>query len=320
MTRLFLLAAAACLAPLCTPAASAPPPTSIGEHHLVVNGVRLWYRVAGRSGGIPLVFLHGGPGQGSQTFQAVGGPELEKTQRLVYLDQRGSGRSDRPRDPSHYSIDIMVEDIEQLRRHLGVPKIALLGHSFGSQLALEYAARYPQRTHAVVLAAAAAHLTRSIDLQCERLAVEDPEAYARAAAGIRAGAVPRCNTMSAYSGDAATAFAHRNLFPDPATARRVTELDAAGGLGATGEAARALFQKGYLQYRFSRAADVAAPVLIIAGGKDFQTAIEPQRDLVKELPRGRLLEYPEGGHFMFVETPERFARDVAAFLRERAPR
>ncbi|HEX8256724.1 MAG TPA: alpha/beta fold hydrolase [Allosphingosinicella sp.] len=280
-----------------------------------MNGVRLWYRVAGRSGGIPLVFLHGGPGQGSQTFQAVGGPELEKTQRLVYLDQRGSGRSDRPQDPSYYSIDIMVEDVERLRRHLGVPKIALLGHSFGTQLALEYAARYPRQTHAVVLAAAAAHLTRSIDLQCERLAVEDPEAYARAAAGIRAGVVPRCNTMSAYTGDAATAFAHRNLFPDLATARRVTELDSAGGLGATGEAASLLFRKGYLQYRFSRAANVVAPVLIIAGGRDYQTAIEPQRDLVKELPRGRLLEYPEAGHFMFVETPERFARDVAAFLR-----
>lgn len=58
-----------------------------------------------------------------------------------------------------------------------------------------------------------------------------------------------------------------------------------------------------------------APVLVIAGGKDFQTAIEPQRGLVAALPRGRLVEYRDNGHFMFVENPRRFAQDVTTFLR-----
>jgi proline iminopeptidase len=294
---------------------SAAAPISVGEHSLTVDGVRLWYRVAGRPRGVPVVFLHGGPGEGSQLFQAVGGPELERTQRLIYFDQRGGGRSDRPVDPSNYSIDIMVEDVEQLRRHLGVPRIVLLGHSFGTNLALEYAARYPQHTAAVVLAAAASHLLRSLDLQCQRLQTQDSEAYARATAGLRAGAFPRCNTMQAYSGDAAKAFAERNLFPDPAVARRVNQLGEVGGLRSTGEVARALFQKGYLQYRFSKTDNVLAPVLVIAGGRDYQAAIEPQRDLVKDLRHARLVEYPRNGHFMFVEDPRRFARDVNSFLR-----
>ena len=296
----------------------APTNLSAGEHHLTVGGVRLWYRVAGQARGVPVVFLHGGPGQGSQLFQAVGGPELEKTQRVVYFDQRGGGRSQRPKDPSNYSIPIMVEDIEQLRRHLGVPKIVLLGHSFGTNLALEYAAKYPQHTAAVVLAAAAANLLRSLDLQCERLQAQDPGAYARGIAGLKEGAFPRCNTRAAYTGDAARAFAERNLFPDPALARRVNKLDEADGLGSTGEVAVALFQKGYLQYRFARADEVAAPTLVIAGGRDFQANIEPQRELVSALKRGRLIEYPRNGHFMFVEDPQRFARDVTAFLRRKA--
>jgi len=280
-----------------------------------VGSVNLWYRVAGRSRGVPVIFLHGGPGEGSQVFQAVGGPQLEKTQRLVYLDQRGGGRSDRPADPSNYSIDIMVEDIEHLRRHLGVPRVALLGHSFGANLALEYAARFPEHTAALVLAAAPSHLLRSLDLQCQRLANDDPPAYARATAGLRQGAFPRCNTMVAYSGEAARAFAMRNLFPDPAVERRVNELETADGLGNSGESARALFQQGYLRYRFSKADRVLAPVLMIAGGRDFQASIEPQREFVRTLRRGRLLEYPESGHFMFAEDPLRFARDVDAFLR-----
>ncbi len=296
-------------------APSALSPVSPGAHKFTVGGVQLWYRVAGRTRGVPLIFLHGGPGQGSQAFQAIGGPELEKTQRLVYLDQRGGGRSARPQDPSNYSIDIMVEDVEQLRRHLGLPKVALLGHSFGASLALEYAARYPQHTAAVVLAAAP-NLLRSLDLQCQRLQPEDPAAYARAMAGQKEGAFPRCNTMRAYSGDAAKTFAIRNLFPDPSTAKRVEELDSANGLGSTGEVAGALFQKGYLSYRFTKTDKVVSPVLVIAGGKDFQAALEPQRDLVKELKMARLLEYPANGHFMFVESPARFARDVTAFLRQ----
>jgi proline iminopeptidase len=121
--------------------------------------------------------------------------------------------------------------------------------------------------------------------------------------------------MRAYSGQAAKAFAHRNLFPDLRIARRVEELDAAPGLASTGEVASALFQKGYLQYRFRNQDKVVAPVLVIAGGKDFQAALEPQRDLVKSLRRGTLVVYPRSGHFMFVEDPVRFARDVTLFLR-----
>lgn len=296
--------------------ASARGPLAPGPHEFDVDGVRLWYRVAGRGRGVPLVFLHGGPGQGSQAFQAIGGPQLERTQRIVYFDQRGAGRSDRPKDETRYSIEIMVEDIEHLRRHLGMPKVSLLGHSFGSQLALEYAAKYPQHTEAVVLAAATPHLARSIDLQCERLVKQDPEAYARARESVREGALPRCNTMAAYSGDAAKAFAIRNLFPDPAIAARVEELGNADGLRSTFEVSVALFKKGLLTYRFTAAEKVQAPVLVIAGGKDFQAALDVQRDLVRDLPNAKLSVWPEAGHFMFIEDPERFASEMAAFLRE----
>jgi proline iminopeptidase len=321
MPRIAVGISAVLLAAMSIEASGAPvrPPVptnlSAGEHYLAVGGVRLWYRVAGQPRGVPLIFLHGGPGQNSQLFQVFGGPELEKTHRVVYLDQRGGGRSDRPKDPSNYSIAIMVEDIEQLRKHLGVARIVLLGHSFGTHLALEYAAKYPQHTAAVVLAAAAANLLRSLDLQCQRLQSEDPEAYHRAIAGLKAGAFPRCDTRAAYTGEAARAFAERNLFPDPAIAKKVNELEQGEGLGNTGEVASALFQKGYLQYRFAHPEKVRAPVLLIAGGQDYQTAVQPQRELVASLPRGQLVEYRKSGHFMFVEDPKRFARDVTAFLR-----
>jgi proline iminopeptidase len=310
---LFMPAAAAHSAPPASQASAAP--LAQGAHEFDAAGVRLWYRVAGRRGGVPLVFLHGGPGEGSQAFQAVGGPELERTQLLVYFDQRGSGRSARPADLAYYSLDILIEDVERLRLQLGVERIALLGHSFGATLALEYAARYPQHVSALVLAGAAPNLLQSLDLQCARLARDDPAAYARATEGLRAGAFPRCNTMRAYAGDEARAFTRRNLFPDPAVAQRIAALDAAAGADGANPAAQALFAQGLLQYRFVRAAQVQAPVLMIAGGRDYQAAIEPQRALAQALPHARLLEYPASGHFMFAEDPARFARDATDFLR-----
>ena len=317
MTRPFHLLAAVLVVLFGSGAASEDnaDPLAPGTHALRVSSIVLWYRVAGRPDGTPVVFLHGGPGEGRQVFQAIGGLQLEKDERMVYFDQRGAGRSDRPKDPALYSMDLLVEDIERLRVHLGVEKIVLLGHSFGTQLALEYAARHPDHTEALVLASATPDLLRSLDLQCEWLSREDPEAYRRARDGLPPDAMPRCNTMRAYSGDAAAQFARRNLFPNPTVAARVDALDNADGLGHTGEAAGALFQRGLLTYRFTRASDVTAPVLVIAGGEDRQAAVAVQRDLVKALPHGRLLVYPMDGHFMFVDEPDRFARDAAAFLR-----
>lgn len=310
-----LLAAFVLLFAGALPAAARDNPLAIGAHILKVGGVKLWYRVAGPARGVPLVFVHGGPGEGSQAFQAVGGPELEKTRRIVYLDQRGSGRSDRPKDAKFYTIPLLVDDIEALRRHLGMPRIALIGHSFGTILALEYASYYSSRTAAVVLAGAVPDFPALLDIQCRRLATADPAAYARATAGLAANAYPSCNAFGAYSGSAMKDHVYASMFPDPATGARVDALDNADGLGNSGEMSRALFAADLLHYRFLHPRQVTAPVLIIAGGKDLQAAIEPQRGLAEALPRATLLEYPENGHFMLVEAPDRFARDVSAFLK-----
>lgn len=284
-----------------------------GAHETVVNGVRLWYRVAGRPRGIPVVYLHGGPGQGSQSFAKFAGPELEKGLRMVYLDQRGSGRSERPWTKA-YSLDLLVDDLEKLRIAWDVPKIALIGQSFGTALGMEYAARYPDRVSHLVLAAGIPDIPGAIDIQCARLEREDPEAFARARAALPEGDKRRCNVFRAYEGSASRAFIDRNMYPKPETMKLVDEADAEGGLRNTGEIGRALVEGGMFGYRFDKAERLTMPVLVIAGGKDFQAVAEPQRALAERVPNGRYLEYPEAGHFMFVEDPVRFGRDVTDFI------
>jgi proline iminopeptidase len=280
---LSLVLAACCLA--ASPASARPTATSTGEHRFAVGSVHLWYRIAGKPGGTPVVFLHGGPGEGSQTFARYAGPALEARLRMVYLDQRGSGRSDRPKAEDNYSIAQLVDDIEALRKRLGAPRIDLIGHSFGTILGLEYAARYPSRVAHLVLAGAVPDLPRAIDIQCGRLQASDPTAYARAAQGKTPGAYPRCDVFSAYDGDAMSAAIHRNMYPNAEIGRKVDAMDSANGLGNTGELGNALSARGLWSYRFAATAKVTAPTLVVAGGHDFQAVEAPQRGLAKALRR-----------------------------------
>jgi proline iminopeptidase len=305
------------------PGKSAPPVTndatlSPGAHQTIVNNVRLYYTVDGRSDGVPLVYLHGGFGEGSQSFDMLIGDYLEPSLRMVYLDQRGSGRSERPWDHA-YSLDLLVDDIEKLRRKWGVPKIALIGHSAGTIEALEYAAKYPEHVTRVILAASASDIPGTFNVTCDRLAEINPAAYARAVAAAKPDSGQKCNFYADgvfTKPGGSSAFVHSNMFPNPGIEEKVNAADSAGGVINTGdEIFDELIKQGILEYRFAKADRLTMPVLIIAGGEDHQANVEPQRKLAGELPDATILVYPGAGHFMWVEQPERFARDVIAFLK-----
>lgn len=310
---LFLLAPVTQAAARPARSTGAPAGLTIGVHETVVNGVRLWYRVAGKRGGTPVLFLHGGPGEGSQAFAKFAGPALERRLLMVYLDQRGSGRSERPWT-KNYSIDLLVDDVEQLRRAWGVRKISLISHSFGTVIALEYAARHPENVAGLVLAASVPDIPAAMDIQCDRLKGTDPEAFARAKAALGTDTQRRCNVFAAYPGEKQKDFTYANMFPRPETARLVDAADTEGGLKNTGELGGALFRAGLLDYRFQHPERITAPVLIVTGALDYQAVVEPQQALAAKLPHARLLRYPGAGHFMFVDDPARFGSDVGAFL------
>jgi proline iminopeptidase len=115
------------------------------------SGVKIAYRVFGS--GAPLVVLNGGPGRSSDTFTELAETLQAKTHRQVIIfDQRGTGRSKLPvLDESTVSLDLMVGDLEALRKHLGFSKISILGHSFGGMYAMTYASRYPDNVESLIL-------------------------------------------------------------------------------------------------------------------------------------------------------------------------
>jgi len=115
----------------------------------VSDGHELYYEESGNAGGKPVVFLHGGPGGGTDPRQRrFFNPDRY---RIVLFDQRGCGRS-RP----HASLEAnttwdLVEDVERLRRHLGIERWQVFGGSWGSTLALAYAQTHRDRVTELVL-------------------------------------------------------------------------------------------------------------------------------------------------------------------------
>ena len=103
------------------------------------DGVELFVKKSGK--GIPMLFVHGGPGSNSLYFEKEGGRIFEKAVTMIYVDQRGCGRSGIPKD-GDYSLSRVVKDFDEVRRALGIGKWMVLAHSFGGILATEYAHQY----------------------------------------------------------------------------------------------------------------------------------------------------------------------------------
>jgi proline iminopeptidase len=119
------------------------------EGFIDAHGVMIYYKALGR--GEPLLIVHGGPGASHDYFLPYLLP-LARHQRLIFIDERGSGRSQKLEDPSGYTVGNMVEDVEAVRQSLNLGKISLLGHSYGGALAQAYALKYQKNLTHLILA------------------------------------------------------------------------------------------------------------------------------------------------------------------------
>lgn len=141
-------------------AAEGPPaPVALpqAEGFVDTGSAVIYYKTIGR--GRPLMLLHGGPGSTHDYFLPYVLP-LARDRQLVFVDQRGSGRSQRLEDPRGYNLEAMAADVEAVRVALGLGKIDLLGHSFGGILAQEVVIRRPDTVARLILASTGSSAAR----------------------------------------------------------------------------------------------------------------------------------------------------------------
>lgn len=164
----------------------------------------MYWEVSGNSDGVPVVFLHGGPGAGaSPTHRRFFDPAHY---RIVIFDQRGAGRSRPHGELAGNTTPDLIADMERLRIHLGIEKWIVFGGSWGSTLALAYAQTHPGRCLALVLRGIFLCRETEIDWFLYGMRFIQPEAWRRFA-----GYIPE-----AERGDLLAAYAKRLNDPDPA--------------------------------------------------------------------------------------------------------
>ncbi|MDX6506907.1 MAG: proline iminopeptidase [Gaiellaceae bacterium] len=266
-----------------------------------------------RKGSGPLLVCHpGGPGFSSSYLADLGG--LDEELELVLLDPRGTGGSDAAGDPSAYAIDDYASDLEELREHLGVERMLLLGHSHGGVAAIAYASKHPDRVERLILAST---LPRH---------GPDQEAAMQAAIEERAGEPWYEDALAALKTELEGTFVDgRELmelvqrmmplyFARYGAAERAY-IEALNGEELCVDATR-LWEKEIFEHFDLRPQlpSLTMPTLVITGELDFITGPSCAAELTEGIPSPETVVLPGAGHMIFVEAPEEFREGVLSFL------
>jgi pimeloyl-ACP methyl ester carboxylesterase len=285
------------------------------ESFATSDGRALTYR---REGSGPVVVCHpGGPGFSSLYFGDLAG--LGERFTLVLLDPRGTGSSSRPFDPLAYGVDDYVQDVDELRQHLGVERLLLLGHSHGGVVAQAYAAAYPMRVERLVLASTLARFQEEqVDAMADAMEERKEEPWFEDAVAAleeeQAGAWASDEELGAIT------FREFPLYFARYGEREAAYLSTIQDDVPNGDALRLFNREIFTAFDLRPALSrVSAPTLVITGEEDFITGPVCAREIAAELPDAQLVLLPNCGHFIFVEARERFAAEVGAFLSGGAP-
>jgi len=269
----------------------------------------MYWEQSGNPHGVPIVFLHGGPGAGATpTHRRFFDPAFY---RIIVFDQRGAGRSLPLGSLADNTLAHLVADLETLRRHLGIDRWAVFGGSWGSTLALAYAEAHPDRCRGLVLRGVFLCRQSEIDWFLYGMRTVYPEAW-RAFTGFLPeverkdllGAyyrrlvdadpglhMPAARAWSTYEGACST------LLPSPDTVAAFGEDRMALGL--------ARIEAHYFRTEVIRAADDLVahvgrirqlPGAIVQGRYDMVCPIAGADELARAWPEAEYIIVPDAGH------------------------
>src|SRR4051794_17694547 len=251
--------------------------------------------------GLPLLVLHGGPGMDHTHFRPYLDP-LGEDFRVLYVDERGQGRSDRV-DPETLSLKVFARDVDLLAEALELEHYALLGHSFGAIIATFHATQLGTATAYVIsgggdtsealMADVAASLEALGDAGAAIAASWDEEQSVETEEHLRE--LTRVQMPFHFHGDVPPAYGEETI--------------------GTPDVLRHFANVGYGDFDYRpKLADVHKPVLVVVGEHDRTTTPRAARVLHEGIPNSELVLVPDAGHMSFVEQPDVYLDAVRRFL------
>lgn len=285
------------------------------------HGVMIYYKILGR--GEPLMIVHGGPGASHDYFLPYLLP-LTRHNKVVFIDERGSGRSQKLEERSGYTVENMVEDVEMVRTSLNLGKINLLGHSYGGALAQAYALKYQRNlSHLILGSTWSSTITMNQVLlrMKQNMAPELRERIDRMeAAGLFGHG--KGYEKNRYTAEYMIAAWGEGYFPYLYQNRPDPNYDAIGqGTSAWdlyremwGEHGEFVIDGNLKSVEYTdRLASIKVPTLIVVGDHD---ECDPSLSQVMhgKIDGSKLLILPKAGHMTFVDQTALFIAGVDQFL------
>jgi len=296
----------------------------IQQGYVDAHGIMIYYEIVGH--GPPLMIVHGGPGASHDYFLPYLLP-LARQNRLIFIDERGSGRSEKLDVPGGYTVENMVEDVEAVRSELGLGKVSLLGHSYGGVLAQAYALKYQQNLAHLILASTFASTSgvNAVFVQMKQKMPPDVRDHINKleAQGLFGQGKPwernryTVEYMNAAWGDGYFPYLYQR-HPDPnydPVAQGVTSWDLYREMwGSHGEFVIDGNLKS-VEY-VDKLSTIRVPTLIIAGDHD-ECDPSLSRQMNSKIAGSKLVILPESGHMTFVDQPIQFTQAVEEFLQSK---
>jgi pimeloyl-ACP methyl ester carboxylesterase len=346
------LPAAAAVGSLALPAATPPIRTADGQvvagsvarlHPIEIDGTRQWLSVRGRDRTAPvLLFVHGGPGTPETAWLTHYDRALEDDFVVVSWEQRGAGRSYPAGrdDPAHMTLERLIADLHAVTQHLkerfGQARIHLVGHSWGTLLAIHAAHRWPEDHHAVVGIAQVSHSVREevamhawvlerARAEGDALAIAQLEALGDPADGPwpLADLSVRLRWVNHYGGGVMhRPGAFRELAWILARSRVYTALDKARYLRAEAFSLDHLGDELAAIDLFTDVPAIDVPIWFVHGRHDHQVPLAVAQAYHDHLdaPAKRFVVFEDAAHSPLFEDPPRFHRVMRAVARAEVTR
>jgi proline iminopeptidase len=285
------------------------------ESHIPVGNAELYSREVGQ--GTEIIVLHGGP-DFDHSYLVPDLDRLSDSFHLIYYDQRGRGRSADRVQPEDVTLASEIADIEKVRQYFHLDSVVLLGHSWGTVLALEYALRYPERVSRMILMNPAPASTADYkQLRTEWLEKRPEDMEQR----------KTISASAAYKeGDPDAVTAYYRIHFKAALARREDYEMIIARL-------RASFTKeGILKSRAIEARlmndtwsspdydllpklkSLRIPTLVISGDHEFIPAATAEH-ITQAVPNAHMVTLKDCGHFSYLECPAAVREQIDAFFR-----
>lgn len=281
------------------------PATFVADYSATVevNGLRLWYSVKGRG---PFCLIPSpGWGMSVDLYGATLG-ELSDVMTLVFIDSRGSGRSQRPSSTREYRYSDFAMDIEGIRLHLGAPKVWILGHSMGGILGMRYALDFPSAAAGLLLVGTFAQGDKAYgDEVARRKALRASEPWYKevdwdAIKDDQDLAVALSHALPLYFHEYERMPEYRAIMASTTYASHAYR----GWQDSEGGTVNILPSLGAIQ----------CPTLLVVGESDFVCAPMNSERIHARIKKSEMVVLPQAGHFPWIERPEPFYRTIRDFL------